>query len=187
MELKQIAPWNWFKREDEETAEGRALAVSRPDAPGAYPTSLARFHEEFDQLFENMLRSFPLAMSTMPGMWPDRGAGGWMKPSVDISATDKDYTIAAELPGVDEKAIDVQLYGDTLVIRGKKDHEKREKKGDYHCVERSYGAFQRQLSLPEDAAAEDIKAAYKNGVLTLTVPRRAAHNGGAKHIDVHAA
>lgn len=185
MEFKQIAPWNWFKREEE--AEGRNLPIMRQGFGGSYPAPLARFHEEFDQLFENMLQCFPYAPSAMTSMLPSDSSTGWLKPSVDIAETDKEYTISAELPGVDEKDIDVELSGDSLLIRGKKEHEKEENKNDYHCVERSYGAFQRQLSLPEDADADNIKADFKKGVLTLTVPRKPGHSGTAKQIDVHAA
>lgn len=184
MELKQMAPWNWFKKERE--AEGSVLPVVRHGNAAGYPAPLARIHEEFDQLFENMLQGFPQVPSTFSGMMPSDG-NGWWKPSVDIAATDKEYTVTAELPGVDEKDIDVQLSGDTLVIRGKKEHEKEEKKNDYHCVERAYGSFQRQLSLPEDANADDINAAYKKGVLTLTIPREPGKATSPKQIEVNAA
>ena len=185
MELKQIAPWNWFKREEE--TQGSMVPVTRQDARGNYPASLARFHDEFDQLFESFLQGFPLAPSMFPRM-PRAIAGSTLiKPSVDIAASDKAYTITAEVPGVDEKQINVEIQGDTLIIRGQKEHQKEEKKNDYYCVERSYGSFQRQLSLPEDADADRIKAAYKQGVLTLTVPRKAAMARAVKQIDVHAA
>lgn len=183
MELKQIAPWNWFKKENE--AEGRMLPVTRNAA--TYPLPLARFHEEFDQLFENMLQGFPFVPSS--SLFPalsQGAAAGWLKPSVDIAATEKEYTITAELPGVDEKEINVELKGDTLIIRGQKEHKKEEKRRDYYCVERSYGTFQRQLSLPEDADADGIQAACKNGILTLTLPRRASASD-AKRITVNAA
>jgi len=185
MELKQIAPWNWFKKEEE--GQVSTLPVLRAGGDNAYPASLARFHNEIDQLFENMMQGFPLAPSLFPRMPRAFAGDALLKPSVDIAATEKEYTVTAELPGVDEKDIQVELNGDTLFIRGKKENKKEEKKNDYYCVERSYGSFQRQLSLPEDADAEAIKAAYKQGVLTLTVPRKPGKATTARQIDVHAA
>lgn len=184
MELKQIAPWNWFKKEQE--GQVSMVPIARRDAANRYPM-LPRFQNEFDQLFDNFLQGFPLVPSMFPSMPRAIGENMLLKPSVDIAATDKEYTITAEVPGVDEKNINVELNGDTLVIRGQKEHSKEEKKNDYFCVERSYGAFQRQLSLPEDADTEGIKAAYKQGVLTLHVPRRPGDSKAVKHIDVHAA
>jgi len=185
MELKQLAPWNWFKKEEEQ--QGTALPVLRRGAPANYPASLAQFHNEIDNLFESFLQGFPLAPSLFPRMPHALGSDMLLKPSVDIAATDKEYTITAELPGVEEKDIKVELNGDTLLIRGQKEHKKEEKKNDYYCVERSYGSFQRQLSLPEDADAESIQAAYKQGVLTLHVPRKPGKTQSARQIDVHAA
>ena len=183
MELKQLAPWNWFKRENDEA--GSLLPVNRRAA--GYPEPLARFHDEFDQLFETMLQGFPFAPTMLPSLSRSGAGPMWLKPSVDIESTDKAYTITAELPGVDEKEIEVNLSGDTLTIRAKKEQQKEEKNKNYYCVERSYGAFQRQLSLPEDADPEGVKAAYKNGVLTLTVPRKAAKADSTRQIEIHAA
>lgn len=185
MELKQMAPWNWFKKEEE--GQVSTLPVLRAGGDSAYPASLARFHNEIDQLFENMLQGFPLAPTLFSRMPRSLGADTLLKPSVDIAASEKEYTVTAELPGVEEKDVQVELKGDTLFIRGKKENKKEEKKNDYYCVERSYGSFQRQLSLPEDADAEGIKAAYKQGVLTLTVPRKPGKASPVRQIDVHAA
>lgn len=184
MELKQLAPWNWFKKEHE--TEGRMLPVMRHSDTTGYPAPLAQFHQEFDRLFENFFQGFPFVPSTLPSL-SGSATGGWLKPSVDIAATDKAYTITAELPGVEENQIDVEISGDTLIIRGKKEHKKEEKKNDYYCVERSYGSFQRQLSLPEDADPDHIEASYKRGVLSLTVPRKPGKREAAKRIEVHAA
>lgn len=185
MELKQLAPWNWFKSEQESGTGG--LPVTRGGAAGAYPAPLARFHEEFDQLFGQLMQDFPFGSFPMMSTLRVPDAGAWLRPSVDIAATDKAYTISAELPGVNENEIEVQIVGGTLVIRGKKEQKKEETKDQYYCVERSYGSFQRQLSLPEDADTENVKAAYKKGVLTLTVPRKAAVEVPAKQIEVKVA
>lgn len=182
MELKQLAPWNWFKSEQENGA--RPLPITRGGSANAYPAPLARFHEEFDQIFDNLLQGVPYAPSPLWNTLRVPDTAAWLKPSVDIAATDKSYTISAELPGVDENQIEVQITGDTLVIRGKKEQKKEEKKDHYYCVERTYGSFERRLSLPEDADTEGIQAACRKGVLTLTVPRRAAAALPTRQIDV---
>jgi HSP20 family protein len=185
MELKQLAPWNWFKSEQESGV--RPLPVTRGGSASAYPAPLARFHEEFDQLFDNLLQGFPYAPTPLWNTLRMREPDTWLKPSVDIAATDKAYTISAELPGVDEHQIEIKVVGDTLVISGQKEQRKEEKKDNYYCVECAYGAFHRQLSLPEDADTEGIQAACKAGVLTLTVPRRAAAQLPTRHIEVKVA
>lgn len=185
MELKQIAPWNWFKSEQESGVS--SLPVNRARSAGAYPAPLARFHEEFDQIFDNLMQGFPYSPAPLLSSLRSRDVESWLRPSVDIAASDKAYTISAEIPGVDEKDIDVKILGDTLVIRGKKEQKKEEKSGDYYCVERSYGSFQRQLSLPEDADTDAIKASCKKGVLTLEIPRRAAAALPSKQIEVKVA
>lgn len=185
MELKQLAPWNWFKKEQESGMS--SLPVNRARTAGAYPAPLARFHDEFDQLFDDLMQGFPYAPTPRLSALRPRETASWLRPSVDIAASDKTYTITAEIPGVDEKEIDVQILGDTLVIRGKKEQKKEEKSGDYYCVERSYGSFQRQLSLPEDADTDAIQASCKKGVLTLEIPRRAAKGLPSKQIEVKVA
>jgi HSP20 family protein len=82
--------------------------------------------------------------------------------------------------------LDIEVVGDALRIRGEKKHESEEKKRDCHFVERSYGSFQRQLALPEDAEGDNIDAEYKKGVLTVTIPRKQGAPSSAKRIDVKA-
>jgi HSP20 family protein len=78
----------------------------------------------------------------------------------------------------------VELEDNTMIIRGEKNQEKEEKDKNYYRVERSYGSFQRVLSLPEDAAKDDIQATFKNGVLTIKIPRRAMPKANVKPIEV---
>jgi len=184
MELKQLAPWNWFKKEQDEYSK-RVPALG-DNGRDTYPASLARVHDAFDRLFEDMLGDFARGFPTRSGMIEPVN-GGWMRPLVDISATDKAYTIAAELPGVDENKVHIDIYGDTLRIRGEKSQEKESKDKNYHCIERSYGSFQRQLSLPEDADSENIDAKFRKGVLTITVPRTGNATSSPRRIEVNAA
>jgi HSP20 family protein len=108
----------------------------------------------------------------------------WLKPNLDIGVSDKEYTISIELPGIDEKDVQLELINDTLKIKGEKKQQKEEKEKNYYRMERSYGSFQRTLSLPEDVDQDDIKAVYKNGIMKITIPRKAALKTEAKQIEI---
>lgn len=101
-----------------------------------------------------------------------------------IAADDKAYTIGVEVPGVEEKDLKLELSGDTLTISGEKRHEAEEKEKNYYRMERSYGSFQRVLTLPEDADRDGVSATFKNGVLTIEIPRLAAATADVKRIEV---
>ena len=94
-----------------------------------------------------------------------------MAPRVDVSETDTELKIEAELPGIDEKDVEVVLSDGRLTIKGEKKQEKEEKKKDYHMVERSYGSFARSIVLPFEADPDKVKATFAKGVLTVTVPK----------------
>ena len=103
---------------------------------------------------------------------------------MDIGATDKEYSIAVEIPGVSEKDIKVEISNNTMTIRGEKKQEKEEKSQNFYRVERSYGAFQRVLNLPEDANQEDIKAVFSKGILTIKLPRISSVASEVKRVEI---
>ena len=103
---------------------------------------------------------------------------------MDIGANDKEYTITVEVPGVSEKDVQVEVSNNIMTIKGEKKQEKEEKDKDFYRIERSYGSFQRVLSLPEDADQTDIKATFKNGILKVRMPRRTLPATEVKQIDV---
>lgn len=90
---------------------------------------------------------------------------------VNISENEKAFTVALEVPGMDEKDISVQVMGNQLVISGEKKFEQEKKEKDWHRVEFQYGSFQRSINLPSNLRTESIEAVYKKGVLTLTIPK----------------
>jgi HSP20 family protein len=188
MDIKKLAPWNWFKKEQEEA--GRTIPVQQRGALKSAPGldhPLANFHREFDRLFDNLLQGFgrpPLGLD-LPG-WPTMNRD-LLKPTMDISAAEKEYTVTMEVPGVKEDDVKLELVDDTLTIHGEKKQANTAKDRNYYCVERSYGAFQRVLSLPEDVDQNGIQAAFKNGVLTITMPRRALPESKARRIEVRKA
>lgn len=93
-------------------------------------------------------------------------------PSVDIFETDQNLVMKAELPGVDPKDVEARVEDGTLYLKGQRKFENEVKENNYHRIERSYGAFSRSFSLPSSIDAEKVAADYKDGVLTLTMPKR---------------
>ncbi len=89
-----------------------------------------------------------------------------------------------EIPGVDEKDVRLEIVNDTLTIQGEKKQENEEKGKNYYRMERSYGSFQRMLSLPEDADQNEVTATFKKGVLTVTMLRKALPKADVKQIEV---
>jgi HSP20 family protein len=108
-------------------------------------------------------------------------------PAVDVSETDKAYEITAELPGMDEKNVDVKVANGLLSIKGEKQEEKEEKKKDYYRRERSFGSFERSFSVPDGVDSDKIEASFKKGVLTVTLPKSADAQKAEKKIAVKAA
>ena len=185
MDIKKWIPWNWFKKEEEEN--GRIVLVKREgtqEKGGALANPLHQFHQEIDRLFDHAFRGFGLTPFEFNRSLLPRLPDGILKPSLDLGATDKEYTMTVEIPGVDQKDVRLEIANDTLTIRGEKKQEKEEKDKNYYRLERSYGSFQRVLSLPEDANQDDVKATFKNGILTVTMPRKALPKADVKQIEV---
>jgi HSP20 family protein len=97
-------------------------------------------------------------------------SGAWTPP-VDIYETDEALVMKAELPGFSKDDISIELKENTLVIKGERKHEDEVKEGNYHRMERSYGAFQRAFMLPMTVDQEKVKASYKDGILELRLPK----------------
>jgi HSP20 family protein len=107
-------------------------------------------------------------------------------PAIDVSETGQAYEITAELPGMDEKNVEVKVADGILTIRGEKQEEKEEKGKDYHLSERSFGSFQRAFQVPENVDVDKINASFKKGVLTVTLPKSAEAQKSEKKIEVKA-
>lgn len=175
MDFTTLNPWNWFTKEEEHEKNSSSAQNNTPQVPGSMnQSSVSRLHSEIDRLFNETFHNFGFGSSLLRPFKEEWGGKGACKPKMDITGSEQEYTISAELPGVDEKDIQVELKGDTLIIKAEKEKEaKSEEKGYYH-VERSYGSFQRILKIPADADSSAIKAEYKNGVVTIKLPRKRA-------------
>ena len=120
--------------------------------------------EHIDRLFGNVFGSVEPFGRTITGRME-------VMPRVDVAETDEAITITADLPGVDEKDVDLTLVNGVLTLRGEKKAEKEEKEKNYHVVERSYGSFTRSFRLPDTVNPDKVAARFDKGVLIITVPK----------------
>lgn len=182
MDIKKLAPWNWFKKEQEQ--EGTMLPVRRQETQTRYTDPFSQIRQEIDRIFESAFSGFGFPSIGFGRELTPMAQSDWLRPTLDIGASDKDYTISVELPGVDEKDVQLELTNDSLKIKGEKKQQKEEKEKNYYRMERSYGSFQRVLSLPEDVDKDNIKAVYKNGIMNITIPRKAAPKSEIRQIEI---
>lgn len=158
-----LIPWKGKQRDD-------ALD------PGASP--LGYFRSEMDRLFDRFLGDpWGLAREGL-------GMAGWA-PSVDVSETDDEITVRAEVPGVDAKDIEISLTGQVLTISGEKKETTETKDESYYRSERRFGSFKRSLQLPAGIDAEKVTAEHRNGVLMIHLKKR--ESAVPKRIPVKAA
>ncbi len=137
---------------------------------------------EIDRVFSDFSRGAQLPLTARNGSGAMR-----LMPSIDVSETDTALEVSAELPGVDEKDIEVTLSDNVLTIKGEKKAESEKEEKNFHVVERSYGSFRRSLTVPFDAGAEEIEAKFENGVLKVTLPKPPEVEAKTRKIPVHSA
>lgn len=166
---RKLVPW---KRDRDTTAVAR-----REENP------FFDLHRRMDDLFADFFAGFGEDAPWPRGLAAGQRAFAAM-PRVDIAETNDEIVVSADLPGLDEKELNVSLDGDVLTIRGTRKEEKEDKKRSYHLVERSYGAFQRSLQMPAGVDKDKIKAAFKNGVLKVTMPKLPESRSTSRHIEI---
>jgi HSP20 family protein len=163
MDIRDLVPW------------GREREVRAPRG-GEDPFS--SLHREMNRMFEDFARSFDVAP------W-----SGWEKegfhPRTDVRETDDAVLVTAEIPGLEEKDFEINLTEGVLTLKGEKRHEHEEKeKGAVHRIERGYGSFQRRVPLPCEVEAEKATAEYRNGVLSVTLPKAPSAKRPVHRIEV---
>lgn len=163
VDFKALVPWR---------SKAQTPAV-RDD----YFDPFVTFRREMDRMFDDFFG----ASRTNVANWPA------LTPAVGIDETDKDLVITAELPGVTEKDVEVSLSGDILTIRGEKKAEHEQRNGDGYYMERRFGSFTRSVRLPFEARDDNVEAKFKDGVLTIRVPKPAALQRPVRRIEVKAA
>jgi len=150
----------------------RLIKYQRPDSTWPAFGRLSSLRDELDRLFESPLAEWTGSSQLL---------GGWV-PALDVHEDKDNYVVRAEIPGLKREDIDVSLQDGALVIFGERKTEKVEAGVEVHRQERYYGKFQRALTLPEPVAADKVKADYKDGVLTITLPK--TEETKPKKIDV---
>lgn len=121
-------------------------------------------HREVNRLFDDVFRSGVSGPT-------DDGDTGFIPALINVSETDNELRVTAELPGVSPDEVDISLDDGVLTIRGEKRFEKKDNRENYHFIERSYGSFQRSLRLPYATDPDQVQATFVNGVLTITLPK----------------
>ena len=142
-------------------------AVARREATTALPELSRRMNDVFEDFFADFE---PAGLGPVLGRGLAHGLADL--PRTNVEETDRALIVTAELPGLEEKDVQVTVDDDLLTIRGERKEEHEEKRKDYHLMERSFGSFHRTLPLPAGVDREKIKAALKKGVLTVTLPKR---------------
>jgi HSP20 family protein len=164
MAMRDLIPWN----------RGRDMTVHRGEDFNPFLT----LHREMNRVFDDVFRGFDLAPFGTDRFF-DRSMG-W--PNIEVSETDKDVRVMAELPGLEEKDVRVELANGTLSIKGEKKTETEDK--DRRFSERYYGHFERRIPI-EDVEEDKVSASFKNGVLTVTMPKAPQAQSKVKRIAIN--
>ncbi len=161
-----------------------AEKASAPSMQGRWPFDNLR--REIDRVFEDFNTGFwrtPSLFENFPNLARARFA---VAPAVDVAEHDNAYEVTAELPGLDEKNVDVKVANGVLSIKGEKQEEKEEKKKDYYLRERNFGSFERSFQIPDGVDTDKIEAVFKQGVLKVTLPKKPEAAQAAKKLDIKA-
>lgn len=174
------------KRKGQATESAAWPPVERAEHP------LTNLRAEMDRLFEEFSSGFglfPFGRRSF-GLAPFRRyerSFGMASPAVDWTETDKEFELTAELSGLDENDLEVNVSDDVLTISGEKKEEAERTKADYHLTERRYGSFRRSFELPEGVDRDKIAAKFEKGVLTVAIPKSVAARKRTKKIDIKCA
>jgi HSP20 family protein len=152
MSVRDLIPWG--------RSNNRAPAPYREDDRNPFLS----LHREMNRVFDDFFRDFDMRLPMMGGAGFN---GGW--PHIDVSETDKELTITAELPGMEEKDVELLLEDGALRLKGEKRAESEDKERQFS--ERYYGHFERRIPLDAEVQADKAQAQFKNGVLTVTLPK----------------
>lgn len=161
MALKDLSPWH----------HGKGTSGTVP--------SMTDLHREVDRVFEDFWRGFG-----SPALFNDNGGAMAFDVRVDTSEDDKAYHVVAELPGMTEKDVEVTFADNMLTISGEKKAEKEVKEEHLHRRERSFGSFRRSFSLPSEVDEGKIAATFKDGVMTIDLPKTKTAQKKAKKITI---
>jgi HSP20 family protein len=165
MAVRDLIPW------------GRSRSSVPSPMPREEVSPFLTLHREMNRLFDDVFRGFDAGMPSLFGHGP-----AW--PSLEVNTSDKELRVSAELPGLDEKDVEVLIDKDVLTIRGEKRSETEDRERRFS--ERTYGHFERSIALPFTVEEDKAEASFKNGVLTITLPKSADAVEQGKRIAINA-
>ncbi|MGO8954401.1 MAG: Hsp20/alpha crystallin family protein [Rhodomicrobium sp.] len=148
--------------------------------PSRYSDQFQTFRSEMDRLFDSFLTGMP-SLTNLRQAFP---AAQGLTPAWDVKETEKELVVKADLPGIDEKDIQLTIHDGVLSIRGEKKSERTDERENYHFMERSFGSFQRAIRLPETVDEDKVQANFDKGVLTVTLPKRPEMVKAEKKIEI---
>ena len=151
--------------------------------PSRYQDPFQSFRSEMDRLFDSFLGGAPSLTSLRQG-FPGAQV---MTPTLDVKENEKEIVVKADLPGMDEKDINLTVHNGVLSLRGEKKSEHTDERENYHVMERSYGSFQRSIRLPDTIDEDKAEARFDKGVLTITLPKRPETVSAQKKIEIKGA
>ncbi|HXY35300.1 MAG TPA: Hsp20/alpha crystallin family protein [Planctomycetaceae bacterium] len=162
MRIRELVPWRHREREQELSRRGEIH-----DPFTAMERQMRRYFDDFFEGFD---------LAPFGKEWQE----GTLTPKVDVAETNDAVHVTADLPGLTENDIEVTLSEGHLHIRGEKHAEKEDKNKNYHRIERTYGSFQRSIALPAEVNSEKVDASFKNGVLSIVLPKVQSASSGKK-------
>ena len=160
MANRELTPWTG----------GRGLAPFGRDP-------FTSFRHEMDRLFDDFFA--PAEPRSFGG-----NGGALLRPSVDVAETEQAYTVTAELPGLEQKDVELNLRDNALILSGEKRQESHDENGGRTYTERSFGRFERVIPLPEEVDADRVEANFKNGVLKVTLPKNPKAQDKTRRIEI---
>ena len=161
-------------------AEEKAVTTKKPSEITSRVEDIEHWMERFmDDMWR---RPFPSLFGR--DRWLPIRPSSIRMPSLDVYEEKDAVVVKAELPGMKKEEVEVNLVGESLTIKGEKKAEREEKKQGFHLSERRFGSFQRSFNLPEDADPEGIEAVFKNGVLTVIVPKADDAKAGRRKVEI---
>lgn len=172
MALSSLVPWRWGTLRNLE--DDRSL--------DAFRSEMETLHRSIDRLFADAWGG-----SLQPSLLAETWATGKVTPRIDVAEDDKSFHVTVELPGMTDKDVAVTVEDRVLTIRGEKKEEKEKKDKDVFRRERAYGSFRRALELPTTVDSAKIDAKFKDGVLTIELPKTKEAQDRVKQIPVKAA
>lgn len=168
LNVRDLIPWS----------RDREMTAARPEVEHPF----FGLQREVDRLFEDFWRGFNAPVQSRMGT----GAGA-MTPRIDVAENENDVVVTAELPGIDEKDVDLTLADNALVIAGEKRAETEKSEQGYRYTERSFGSFRRTIPLGIEVVEDKVEASFKNGVLTVTLPKSPDSRAKRRKIEIKGA